>query len=130
MPMVVLTLLMCIFYQSHLQLAGYRIRVPGPSALSNYSFHDVKTPPDKRKQIVFVKVHKAASSTVHNIMLRFAMHHELDVLLSKIGNGEYYSNIVKRQLYPLPKGKKHYDISCEHIIFNKTNLRPYFRQEL
>ncbi|KAK3793775.1 hypothetical protein RRG08_005367 [Elysia crispata] len=49
-----------------------------PSDFENRTRHKIR-------QVVFAKVHKAASSTLQNILLRFAMTRDLDVLLSKAG---------------------------------------------
>jgi len=73
--------------------------------------------------VVFLKTHKTGSSTMSNIMLRFADTHNLTVALPLKGHwelGAYPAYIDKRLIDPqLPK----YDIIGHHFRFNIENLR-------
>ena len=80
-----------------------------------------------KRHIVFAKIHKAASSTVHNILTRFALRYGLNAM-SRMHNMHIHQNsdkIFQRDLVPIPSGSK-YDILCCHLIFNKSRIAPYF----
>ena len=80
------------------------------------------------QQVVFLKVHKAASSTVQNILLRFAMTRKLSVLLPYTGtiiNEEGFS-ISPSTVLPHPEGKRKFDILCNHVVYNEQELSKYF----
>ncbi|GFO30305.1 galactose-3-o-sulfotransferase 3 [Plakobranchus ocellatus] len=79
------------------------------------------------RQVVFVKVHKAASSTVQNILLRFALARDLDVFLPIEGPiiNEMGSDIQPGQMILHPKGKL-FDILCNHVVYNRQILGQYF----
>ncbi|XP_067655793.1 galactose-3-O-sulfotransferase 2-like [Haliotis asinina] len=90
------------------------------------SFHKVnqaKNAPEKH-HIVFVKTHKAASSTVLNIIYRFAQERGLIIILPKVGNYLKGKHLNKTNILPPPKGKK-FDILCNHAIFNYTSFSSY-----
>ncbi|GFN86348.1 galactose-3-o-sulfotransferase 3 [Plakobranchus ocellatus] len=81
------------------------------------------------RQVVFAKVHKAASSTVQNILVRFALARDLNVLLPSIRkNGfsidESGSNIDPTRIIPHPANKK-FDILCSHLIYNEDVIGKY-----
>ncbi|GFS00236.1 galactose-3-O-sulfotransferase 3 [Elysia marginata] len=84
------------------------------------------------RQVVFVKVHKAASSTVQNILLRFAMARNLSVLLPKRGSilGEVSVPIDRRNVVPHPEGKDKFDILCNHVVYNREEIDKYFPQNV
>lgn len=81
----------------------------------------------KKTNVVFVKVHKAASTTVQNVLLRFAFWNQLNVILSKdkLHLNENYSNLNRTKLVSIPPNEK-FNILCNHLIFNKTQIEPYF----
>ncbi|GFO37280.1 galactose-3-o-sulfotransferase 3 [Plakobranchus ocellatus] len=79
------------------------------------------------RQVVFAKVHKAASSTVQNILLRFALARDLDVFLPIKGPviNDRGSAIEPEQMIRHPKGKL-FDILCSHVVYNRQILGQYF----
>ncbi|GFN94682.1 galactose-3-o-sulfotransferase 3 [Plakobranchus ocellatus] len=79
------------------------------------------------RQVVFAKVHKAASSTVQNILLRFAMARDLDILLPTQGPiiNETGSTIRPEKIIPHPLGKL-FDILCTHVVYTKQEIGRYF----
>lgn len=89
-----------------------------------FTFHKV---PDScsspATNVVFLKTHKTGSSTMSNIMLRFADSHNLTVALPLKDHwelGGYPAYIDKRLIDPtLPK----YNIIGHHFRFNIDNLR-------
>ena len=71
------------------------------------------------RHIGFVKVHKAASSTMQNIFFRFGKRRSLTFAFTIHPN--YFSRTAKSSL-PLVKPSKRssYDIICNHGVFNKS----------
>lgn len=69
------------------------------------------------RHIGFLKVHKAASSTVQNIIFRFGFKRNLTFVFTQHPN--YFSRSAQNHL-PLaaPKFRHGYDILCNHGIFN------------
>ncbi|KAK3758189.1 hypothetical protein RRG08_005369 [Elysia crispata] len=90
-----------------------------PSDFENRTRHKIR-------QVVFAKVHKAASSTLQNILLRFAMAKDLDVLLPKTGEhlNEIFPKIHPEDLIEHAEGQK-FDILCNHLIFNEDEIAVY-----
>ncbi|XP_005090396.2 galactose-3-O-sulfotransferase 3 [Aplysia californica] len=103
-----------------------------PSSANNpIFFKDLKYSTEKEKQhVVFVKVHKAASTTMQSIFLRYAIEHDLNVLLSKSGLhiNERSNHIPLNDLYPVPAGSR-YDILCNHLIFDYKKISPLFPED-
>ncbi|XP_053378473.1 galactose-3-O-sulfotransferase 2-like [Mercenaria mercenaria] len=64
--------------------------------------------------VAFLKVHKAGSTTVQNLLFRFGMRHSLNILLPKSGN---YLNRASQKI-PLKAGE-HYDIFACHTVYQK-----------
>ena len=80
---------------------------------------------------VFVfQVHKAASSTLYNIFVRFSISRELNVMFPREGNllGE-----TSHELYPLvehpPSPPFLFDLLCNHVVFDKEMIRPFFPED-
>ncbi|GFO12752.1 galactose-3-o-sulfotransferase 3 [Plakobranchus ocellatus] len=78
------------------------------------------------RQLVFAKVHKAASSTVQNIMLRFAMARDLTVLLPVHTNvlNDAGSKISISKVVPHPRGQL-FDMLCSHVLYNESEIGKY-----
>ncbi|XP_046561345.1 galactose-3-O-sulfotransferase 2-like [Haliotis rubra] len=96
---------------------------PQPQKSSFDKVNQTKDVPEKQ-HIVFVKTHKAASSTVLNIVYRFAQERGLIIILPKVGNYLNGKHLNKTNILPPPKGKK-FDILCNHAIFNYTSFSSY-----
>ena len=83
------------------------------------------------RQVVFAKVHKAASSTVQNILLRFAMARNLSVLLPQAPKtsifSERTSKINPELVIHHPAGFR-FDIFCSHVIYDDSVIAKYFPQ--
>ena len=85
--------------------------------------HKPKTRHIPRTHIAFLKVHKAASSTVQNILYRFGSGHNLSFVLPQEGHyiskDPYnYFNILP----PLDKAGK-FDILCNHAVYNEAKFK-------
>ena len=80
------------------------------------------------RQVVFSKVHKAASSTMQNIFFRFSLARNLSVLLPKkqtsISENSRY--IHRNSVVPHPEGKQFYDILCSHVLFDQEQISKFF----
>ena len=74
-----------------------------------------------------MKVHKAASSTVQNIMLRFAMARNLSVLLPIKGVilNQETKEIDRRDIAPHPEGKDKFDILCNHVVYDWNEIARF-----
>ncbi|KAL5011851.1 hypothetical protein ScPMuIL_010402 [Solemya velum] len=76
------------------------------------------------KHVMFLKMHKAGSSTMQNIFLRFALARDLNVVLLNSFKGSFHiigRNVVKDRIIPIPKNQS-YNILCNHIVYNRNEL--------
>eukprot|EP00105_Crassostrea_gigas_P009421 XP_011424369.1 PREDICTED: galactosylceramide sulfotransferase [Crassostrea gigas] len=80
-----------------------------------------------RQHIAFVKVHKAASSTIQNVFLRYGYTRNLTFVLGRTTN--IYPNIISLtesvtdyNIEPTPSNKT-FDILCSHVIYNHNAFR-------
>ena len=78
-----------------------------------------------KTNIAFLKVHKAGSTTVMNIFLRFGDSHSLNIVLPKTTKQStfnylgYGKSIQKDRINRIP-GNETYSILCNHVVYNKT----------
>ena len=84
--------------------------------VSTYPEEEI-VPKEEKQHVAFVKVHKAASSTMHNILIRYGIRHDLDMMLPRRGihinqNGYriHRNNLVPSEEQPV--------IQCTHLVFN------------
>ncbi|XP_070205467.1 galactose-3-O-sulfotransferase 2-like isoform X2 [Littorina saxatilis] len=83
--------------------------------------------PDEVHHVVFVKVHKAASTTVFNGFIRFAMSRDLNVMFPNRSWILSQKNPGLGKLAPHPKSPPFlFDILCNHVLFNHKLVKPYF----
>ncbi|XP_060066897.1 galactose-3-O-sulfotransferase 2-like [Ylistrum balloti] len=76
------------------------------------------------RHIVFLKVHKAASSTVQNIFMRFGAVRNLVFMLPKSNSNVIsLTNSVSEQNVLHPPIGRRYDILCCHVIYNKSAMQ-------
>lgn len=82
------------------------------------------TDPEKR-HIAFLKVHKAASSTVQNILYRFGSQRELSFVLPYTSHyiSQHNAKTYNRVLPPFDNDTGKYDILCNHVMFNHTKFK-------
>ncbi|KAL3876651.1 hypothetical protein ACJMK2_034459 [Sinanodonta woodiana] len=92
-----------------------------------------RTPLAKTEQvhIGFVKVHKAASSTMQNIFLRFGYLRNLTFILPPEKNAFSWPNIISLNesittynIVPPPPGR-HFDIVCHHVLYGREAFRKF-----
>lgn len=78
-----------------------------------------------KTNVAFLKVHKAGSTTVMNIFLRFGDSHSLNIVLPKTTKQHafnylgYGKSIQKERINRIP-GNETYSILCNHVVYNKT----------
>ncbi|XP_060071027.1 galactose-3-O-sulfotransferase 3-like [Ylistrum balloti] len=71
--------------------------------------------------VAFIKVHKAASTSVQNIFYRYGYHHNLSVAQPRFTTGLLWSSpVVREKFLPPPKGQKKYDLMCVHSTYSRT----------
>ncbi|KAK7491721.1 hypothetical protein BaRGS_00016977 [Batillaria attramentaria] len=82
---------------------------------------------DEVHHVVFVKVHKAASTTVFNMLVRFSISRVLNVMFP------LHRYILSQETAELNRIISHppsppflFDILCNHVIFDKDTVGPYF----
>lgn len=98
--------------------------------LNSTRSHDLTTGSntlEPRNHIAYVKVHKAASSTIQNIFLRYGYQRNLTFVLGRSAN--MYPNVIsltesitKYNIEPRPPNKS-FDILCSHVIYNYNAFR-------
>lgn len=83
---------------------------------------------EPKTNIAFLKVHKAASSTVLSILARYAINHDLNIAAPRKSEGfgfnyiSYRSTINSDNIVPLPPGQE-YNIICNHVVYNRDAFR-------
>ena len=83
---------------------------------------------EKKFDVSFLKVHKAGSTTIMNIFLRFAIEHDLNIVLPSKSEGYgfnylgYGNTLYKDRIVPLPENET-YNILCNHVVYNKEAFR-------
>ncbi|KAK3779348.1 hypothetical protein RRG08_052570 [Elysia crispata] len=84
--------------------------------------------PTEVQQVVFVKVHKAASSTVQNILFRFALSRNLTSLLPVTGTliSEREAAIPRENVIPHPRGEGTFDVLGVHVVYDHKEMDKYF----
>ena len=90
--------------------------------------------PQAKQHIVFLKVHKAASSTLQNVFQRYALENNLNLLMPTSTYGvhinESGTDISKHSLVPASgKNRFMYDILCQHIVFDKKIISNFFPED-
>lgn len=100
-----------------------------PSLYKNVST-DVSTRSSmaKHTNVVFLKVHKAGSTTMMNIFLRFGVANKLNIVLPSKENGfgfnylGYGKTVDKNTIVPIPENET-YNILCNHVVYNRQAFR-------
>jgi hypothetical protein len=88
----------------------------------------------RKINVSFLKVHKAGSTTVMNIFLRFAIQHNLNIVLPRNSKGNLFNylgfgkTLSKKRIVPLPTNES-YNILCNHVVYNKTAFRSILQDD-
>lgn len=78
----------------------------------------------EKRHIAFLKVHKAASSTIQNIFLRFGTKRNMTFVLPSVG--AIYPNVISTHEtvnggnIRTPPPSRAFDILCMHVLYNRT----------
>ncbi|OWF48730.1 galactose-3-O-sulfotransferase 2-like [Mizuhopecten yessoensis] len=75
---------------------------------------------DPVNHIAFLKIHKAASTTIANIFLRYGIERNLVFALPR-GKGGGGPSLTSRYFFPPPRNET-YDISCGHVRYNRDEF--------
>ncbi|XP_060068687.1 galactose-3-O-sulfotransferase 2-like [Ylistrum balloti] len=71
--------------------------------------------------VTFLKVHKAASTSVQNIFYRYGYRYNLTFAQPKLGSGLGPTTLVTPdKFYPPPPGQTRFDIMSVHSSYNRT----------
>ena len=78
-----------------------------------------------QNHIFFLKVHKAASSTGMNIMMRFGLSRNLTIMVPKKGLSFSQQTTLKASQILDYSPNSTYDISCNHVVFDKRSIARF-----
>ena len=88
---------------------------------------------DRRKEVqhvFFLKVHKACSTTMMNLLLRFAHKRQLNVMFPKSGSIlSQTSKYTWQRIIDLPPNITHFDIICNHLVFDKKKVLAHIHPD-
>lgn len=102
---------------------------PGPPLA--WRVHPTSWHPQEIRHIVFVKVHKAASSTIYNVLVRFAQSRHLYVMFPRDSNLLSQKDTALQPLVDYPPSSPHlFDILCNHVVFDRDVIRPYLPDDV
>ncbi|XP_069105717.1 galactose-3-O-sulfotransferase 3-like [Argopecten irradians] len=89
--------------------------------------HDIlRNIEDPVRHVAFIKVPKAASTTMGNIFLRFGDEMNLKFALPYNGSGGY---VLTPKYFYLPPRNITYDIACAHAKYNRTDYDKYLHSD-
>ena len=78
----------------------------------------------EQENIFFLKVHKAAGTTVMNVIFRFAYRRQLNVMLPRTSNAlSQAKKIWRHKSIVLPPGKSRFNVLCNHVVFNEDEVK-------
>ncbi|OWF44420.1 Galactose-3-O-sulfotransferase 3 [Mizuhopecten yessoensis] len=100
------------------KLTKRRIAI-GQTEPTNHIRYSVKG--DPVQHIAFIKVHKAASTTIENIFLRYGYEHDLTFALPRKKDRGGIKLLKKQNIIPIPNNK-HIDIFCTHVRFDRDDF--------
>ncbi|XP_060599227.1 galactose-3-O-sulfotransferase 2-like isoform X2 [Ruditapes philippinarum] len=86
--------------------------------------YETNTCREKKFHVSFLKVHKAGSTTLMNIFLRFAIENKLNIVLPRKSSGYgfnylgYGKTVFKENIVPIPANET-YNILCNHVVYNR-----------
>ncbi|CAC5407662.1 GAL3ST1 [Mytilus coruscus] len=93
---------------------------------------------DRINTVAFLKVHKAGSTTVMNIFLRYGESHGLNIALPRVPKSKEpsYWNYLgvdtvlqKERLIPIPQNES-YSIICNHVVYSKDKFKEIIGQDV
>ncbi|XP_064601436.1 galactose-3-O-sulfotransferase 2-like [Liolophura sinensis] len=82
---------------------------------------------EEKRHVVFIKVHKAGSSTIANILFRFGISRNLTFLMpARDVTVSLHLSQPWRNILPVPPGADHYDILSNHAVYEKSEIKRLF----
>ncbi len=86
-----------------------------------------------RTSVVFHKTHKCSSTTIQNILLRFARKHELNVAMPKTANYLHRTRLFNASMVqgtlPWYKNGLKYDMFCLHNRWNGPEVTKVIKED-
>ncbi|XP_071146029.1 galactose-3-O-sulfotransferase 2-like [Mytilus edulis] len=84
------------------------------------------------RHIAFLKVHKAASTTIQNILFRFGTERNLTFVMPAVDAIQpnvisVLETVTPKNIRSIPLSSTHFDILCLHVLYNRTafeNILP------
>ncbi|XP_071090562.1 galactose-3-O-sulfotransferase 2-like [Haliotis cracherodii] len=105
---------------------GYQFARPSWLLAGNTTAWQHVVPKTNVRHVVFLKVHKAASTTLMNIFVRYGLKMNLTMMIPLRKNIlNEHGRFNGRNVLP-PMRNRTYDMMFNHVIFNKTFLKPLF----
>mmetsp|Transcript_31029 Transcript_31029/g.40991 ORF Transcript_31029/g.40991 Transcript_31029/m.40991 type:complete len:419 (+) Transcript_31029:41-1297(+) len=124
-----LVLLVLSYFQSFSVLCSSHFPKDFQTANTSNSFNKIV----RRNGIFFLKMHKAASSTVQNIILRQAELFGMKILFPKRGYGysypEYFPSTATDFIFDGGDIDNAFDVGCLHSRFQNENVAKIFPHE-
>lgn len=77
-------------------------------------------------QVVFLKIHKAGSSTIMNLIARFGVCNNLVFALPRRQNYVNRLAPLNTSVFLPPPPGRNYDLLCNHAVYNRTVFRSLF----
>lgn len=77
----------------------------------------------EKTNVAFLKVHKAGSSTVLNILQRFGEKRQLTFALPKSGNYLGWGKTIQEEALLKPPRGKSYNVLMHHVVYNRQAFR-------
>ncbi|XP_076444200.1 galactosylceramide sulfotransferase-like [Babylonia areolata] len=107
------------------------VRIPSKTdALSErypWRINDSSRHPEEVRHVVFVKVHKAASTTLFSVFVKFAIARRLNIMFPKQGHVLSQNEPSLRPVIPHPPSPPFlFDILCNHFVFRHDQIERAF----
>ncbi|XP_023225006.1 galactose-3-O-sulfotransferase 2-like [Centruroides sculpturatus] len=93
---------------------------------ANLSVDQLTSQCSPRKNVVFLKTHKCASSSIQNIFLRYTDKHNLTLVLPLFSSTNYLSSTKpfnRSMIGRVPWSSFGYNILCHHMVFNYPEVK-------
>ncbi|XP_076457919.1 galactose-3-O-sulfotransferase 2-like isoform X2 [Babylonia areolata] len=101
-------------------------RPPKQGKEKEYAWNANRTPGEVQ-HIIFVKVHKAGSTTLFNVFLRFSVSRQLNVFFPQRSNLLSVYSTQLRNLLPHPPSPPFlFDVLLNHVVLDPSQLRRHF----
>ena len=96
-----------------------------PAESRNIDGYDMTKFTQEMTNIYFVKVHKAGSTTVQNILYRYGLNRNLLFALFACPNGMPFPQVASKEYLVRDSHHSEFNIMCDHALFDETTHRQY-----